>query len=105
MSAPNLSEEQIKAGIFDGPKTQKILKDFTFEDLMNSNKRNGWFSFVDVAQNFLEDNAASNYKKLRENILESYHKLDCNICIKIYLLFRHLDQFPKILDDVIDEMF
>ena len=87
-----------------GPK-EKILKDFTFEDLMNSNKRNGWFSFVDVAQNFLEDNAASNYKKLRENILESFHKLDCNICIKIYFLFHHLDQFPEILDDVIDEMF
>ena len=54
MSAPNLSEEQIKAGIFDGPKTQKILKDFTFEDLMNSNKRNGWFSLLMLPKIFLK---------------------------------------------------
>jgi predicted adenine nucleotide alpha hydrolase (AANH) superfamily ATPase len=34
---------------------------------------------------------AENYKELTEDILSLYHKLGCNISLKIHMLYSHLD--------------
>jgi hypothetical protein len=46
---------------------------------------------------------AENYKELVEDMLKLYHKLGCNISLKIHMLHSHLDFFPNNCGMVSDE--
>ena len=43
------------------------------------------------------------YKDLVQTLLDSYHRLGCNMSIKVHFLNSHLDEFPANLGDVSDE--
>jgi hypothetical protein len=56
-----------------------------------------------VPTNFLENIRAENYKELIEDMLTLYHKLGCNMSLKIHMLHSHLDFFPYNCGMVSDE--
>jgi hypothetical protein len=51
----------------------------------------------------LENIRAENYKELIEDKLSLYHKLGCNMSLKIHMLQSHLDFFPDNCGMVSDE--
>jgi hypothetical protein len=62
-----------------------------------------WDSFKTVVNGFLGNRSAQNYEELVNNLLQSYHKLGCNMSLKIYFLHTYLDFFPEISGVVNDE--
>jgi hypothetical protein len=52
---------------------------------------------------FLWNIRAENYKELIEDMLSLYHKLGCNMSLKIHMLHSHFDFFPDNYGMVSDE--
>jgi hypothetical protein len=100
---PRLSYEKIKAGVFNGPEIRTLMKDPHFTNSMNDVEKDAWNSFVAVINNFLGNNKSENYKDLVETLLANFHRLGCNMSIKLHFLNSHLDGFPENLGDVSDE--
>jgi len=53
-------------------------------------RKKAWDAFHLVSSNFLGNNRAENYKELIEDMLSLYHKLGCNVSLKIHMLHSHL---------------
>ena len=102
-SFAGLSEEKLKAGIFDGSQIRKMINDEDFIDSMLEEEKEAWTVFVDVVRNFLGNRKAENYEELVRRLLRSYQQLGCNMSIKVHFLFSHLEQFPDNLGDYSDE--
>ena len=102
-SFPVLSDEKLKAGVFDGPQIRTLIRDKEFVKSMNAIESAAWNSFVEVVQNFLGNHKASNYKQLVMHMLKCFEKLGANMSIKLHYLFSHLDRFPQNLGDFSDE--
>ena len=62
-----------------------------------------WLSFVEVAQSFLGNRKADNYKDIVQKLLDNFQALGINMRIKVHFLHSHLDRFPENLGDVSDE--
>ena len=102
-SFPALSNQKIKAGVFDCPQIRQLMKDNAFLNSMNKTERQAWLSFVSVVENFLGNTKSDDYRNIIETMLENYHKLGCNMSIKVHFLNSHLEQFPDNLGAVSDE--
>ena len=102
-SFPSLSNEKLKAGIFDGPQIRQLMGDQKCCDSMNEVELAAWLSFVEVVKNFLGNYRADNYKEIVNNKLGNFRILGTNMSIKVNFLHSHLDQFPENLGDVSDE--
>lgn len=100
---PKVSDAKIKEGIFVGPQIRELLKDNIFEEKLSLLEKSAWKSFKNVAQNFLGNHKASNYKDLIGELLSTYQALGCNMSLKIHFLHSHLDFFPENLGAVSDE--
>ena len=100
---PGLSNEKLKAGIFDGPQIRQLIKDANFCPSMNDIELAAWSSLVEVVKNFLGNQKADNYEELVRNMLENFRILGINMSIKVHFLHNHLDRFPENLGDVSDE--
>ena len=100
---PSVSEEKIKAGIFDGPQIRKLIKDPNFILSMNDVDANAWKVFVSVVINFLGSRKQDDYTTLVDNLIKSFHALGCNMSIKLHFLHSNLNRFPENLGDVSDE--
>ena len=98
-----LSDEKVKSGIFNGPDFRKLMKDPEFTAYMMDTEYDAWQSFVSVVKGFLGNRKDYNYVNLVNRLLESFHKLGCNMSIKVHFLHSHLDEFPANLGDVSDE--
>ena len=85
-SFPALSYEKIKAGVFDGPQIRHLMKDNAFPNSMNETERQAWLSFVSAVKNFLGNTKSDDYRNIVETMLENYHKLGCNMSIKVNFL-------------------
>ena len=57
-------------------------------------KIKAWLSFVSVVENFLGNTKSYDNRNIVETMLENYHKLGCNMSIKVHFLNSHLEQFP-----------
>ena len=90
-----LSHEKIKAGMFDGPKIRQLLKDKEFIQTMSSVEKNGWITFSQVVSNFLGNTKSPEYKEIVKTLLDTFHKLGCNISVKVHFLHSHLEYFPE----------
>ena len=55
----SVTNEKIKAGVFDGPQIRKLMNDEDFIGLMNTR-----WAIVDVARNFLGSIRSKNYVKI-----------------------------------------
>ena len=102
-SLPSLSNEKLKAGIFEVPQIRQLMGDQIFCDSMNEVDLAAWLSFVEVAKNSLGNYRAENYKEIVNNMLENFKILGINMSIKVHFLYSHLDRFPKNLGDVSNE--
>jgi len=56
-----------------------------------------------VSNGFLGNFKAGNYRELVQDLVYSYEQLECNMSLKMPLLFSHLDFFPLNCGDVSDE--
>lgn len=100
---PKLSEAKLKEGIFDGPQIRKMFQDTTFISKMNREEKNAWQSFKAVAQNFLGNRKSPDYKQIVSKMISDFHKLQCNMNLKLHFLDSHLDEFPENLGDFSEE--
>ena len=66
-------------------------------------RKKAWDAFRLVSSNFLGNIRAENYKELIEDMLSLYHKLGCNLSLRIHVLRPHLDIFPDNCSMVSDE--
>ena len=99
-----MSNEKLKAGIFDGPQIRKLIKDPNFQHSMNEIKLASWLSFVEVVQSFLGNGKADNYKYIVQKVLlDNFQVLGINMSIKVHFLHSHLDRFPENLHNETDE--
>ncbi|KAI6656622.1 hypothetical protein LOD99_1417 [Oopsacas minuta] len=80
-SFPGMSNEKLKAGIFDGPQIRSLIRNSGFVQSMTNLESSAWCAFVFVVNNFL----------------------DVNMSIKVHYLFSHLDRFPENLGDLSEE--
>jgi len=102
-SFPELTMEKLKASIFDGLQIRKMLKDTHFTDSMSAIEKKAWLAFIEVTRNFLGNHKSENYRDLVNNMLKAFHKLGCNVSIKVHYFFSHLDWFPENLGHVSEE--
>ena len=76
---PGLSNEKLKAGIFDGPQIRTLIKDSNFQYSMNEIELASWLSFVEVVQSFLRNRKAYNYKDIVQKLLDNFRALGINM--------------------------
>ena len=84
-----LSHEKIKAGVFDGSKIRQLLKGKEFNETMSSSEKNGSIAFSQVVNNFLGSTKSPEYKAIVETLLDTFHKLGCNMSVKVHFLHSH----------------
>ena len=100
---PGLSNEKLKAGIFDGRQIRNLIKDPNFQHSMSKIELASWLSFVEVVQSLLENRKADSYKDIVQKLLDNFQALGIIMSIKVDFLHSHLDRFPENLGDVSDE--
>ena len=100
---PGMSNEKLKAGIFDGPQIRKLMNDPNFTASMTEKEFAAWISFTVVVKNFLGNNKANNYIQIVEDMLSKFQSLGAKMSIKIHYLFSHLDRFPENLGELSEE--
>ena len=71
--------------------------------MLSDNDKATWQSFEKVSNGFLVNVKAANFRELVQDLKDSYEQLGCNMSLKMYFLFSHLDFFPLNCDDVSDE--
>jgi len=76
-----------------GPQIRKLFRDDMFNNLLQGDEKKSWYPFRLVSTNFLVNIRAENYRELIED-MSFYHKLGCNMSLKIHMLHFHLDIFP-----------
>jgi len=89
-----LTEVKIKVGVFVSPQVRMLFRDVMFNSVLQGDEKKAWDAFRLVSSNFLGNIRAENYKELIEDMLSLYHKLGCNMSLKIHMLHSHLDFFP-----------
>jgi ADP-glucose pyrophosphorylase len=95
MKFPSITQDKLKAGIFVGPQSHKLMKDKDFEKTMNAREKEAWATFRSVTENFLGNNKDPNYKNTVETMLENFKKLGCNMSVKVHFLHSHIEYFPE----------
>ncbi|KAI6650187.1 hypothetical protein LOD99_6104 [Oopsacas minuta] len=98
-----MSNEKLKAGIFDGPQIGSLIRNSGFVQSMINLESSARSAFVLVVNNFLGNNKANNYIDLVNDMLYKFKDLDVNMNIKVHYLFSHLDLFPENLEDLSEE--
>ena len=98
-----LTYKKIKAGVFDGPKIRQLLKDKEFIETMSPEEKNGWITFSQIVNNFLGNTKSPKYKEIVKTLFANFHKLRCNMSVKVHFLHSHLEYFPTNLGALSEE--
>ena len=88
-----LCYEEIKTGVFVGPKIRQLLKDKEFIKTMSPEEINEWIAFSQVVNNFLGNTKSPQQKKLLKLCLITF--TNCNMNVKVRFLHSHLEYFPE----------
>ena len=64
---PVLSWEELKAGIFHGPRVRGFMKDTHFQDSMNNAEASVWYSLSLIVRNFFRNYKADIYSELEDS--------------------------------------
>ena len=78
-----------------GPQILKFFRDDMFNNLLQGDEKKASDAFRLVSTDFLGNVRAENYKELIEDMLSLYHRLGCDMSLKIHMLHSHLDFFPN----------
>ena len=89
--------------MFDGPKIRQLLKDKEFIETISSEEKNGWIALSQVVNNFLGNTKFPEYKEIVKTLLDTFHKLGCNMSVKVHFLHSHLEYFSENLGALIEE--
>ena len=99
---PGLSDAKLK-GVFVGLQIRKVISDKNFDTKLNTTELEAQRSFNGVVYGFLGNKKEANNKQLIRNLLQTYQKLGCRMCLKMQFLHSHLDFCPENLNSVSDE--
>ena len=89
----NLSNWKIEEGVFTGPEIRNLFNS-DFHTILSKEQKAAWNSFKLVCTSFLGNERDKNYKKLVENLIKCYKKLNVSVSLKVHCLISHLDAFP-----------
>jgi len=67
------------------PQIRKLFRDVMFKTLLQCDEKKAWDAFRLVSTNFLVNIRAEIYKELMEDMLSLYHKLCCNMSLRIHV--------------------
>lgn len=70
---------------------------------MTAIKKRTWEEFVWVVRFFFGNRKCDGYIQHIERLLKHYHRLGCNMNIKLHYRHRHLDRLPENLGDLTEE--
>ena len=70
---------------------------------MSSVEKNGWIALSQVVSNFLGNTKSLEYKEIVKTLLDTFHKLGCNMSVKVHFLHSHLEYFPENLGALSEE--
>ena len=71
--------------------------------MLSDKEKGAWQSFEKFSNGFLGNFKAANFRKLVQDLEDSYEQLECNMSQKIHFLFSHLNFFPFNYGGVSDE--
>ena len=100
---PGLSEEKLKAGIFNGPQIRQLIKDSSFVASMTFKEARAWIALTEVIKDFLGNKKAENYEDLLEELLLRFEEMGCKMKIKLHYLKSHAGKFPQNLGSISEE--
>lgn len=100
---PELSSAKIKAGIFVGPQTKKLMASQEFFNLLTRIEKKAWNSFKAVVHNFLGNSKAENHVELITDLITNCSAMGCNMSLKLHMLASHLDKFKSNLGAYYEE--
>lgn len=100
---PALSDAKIKEGVFIGPDVKKLIDDHSFVTTLNLTEKEAWMAFVAVTTNFVGNYRSPDFQEKIKKTLESYHKIGCNMSLKMHFLHSHYSFFPDNMGFVSDE--
>ena len=100
---PGLTNENLKAGIFDDPQIRKLMRDNNVQSSMDIVEESAWESFVQVTESFLGNHRVVNHNGIVNTMLKHFKELGGNMSIKVHYLHSHLDNFPNNCGDYSDE--
>ena len=92
---PEFTLEKLKAGIFDGPQIQQLIRDPEFENSMDEVELEARKAFVLVVKNFLGNNKIRKYAEFVNNMLIAFRNMGCNISIKMHYLISQWTGFLR----------
>ena len=70
---------------------------------MNPEEKHGWIAFSLVVNNFLGNSKSPEYKEIVKTLLDSFHKLGCNMSVKVHFFHIYLEYFPETLGALSEE--
>jgi hypothetical protein len=76
---PNLSDAEVREGIFVSPQIRKLMFVENFEKNLNSNILATWASFKAMFRGFLGNMKDENYTEIIQSVLQNYQKLGCRM--------------------------
>ena len=53
------------------------------------------FALSQVVSNFVGNTKSPEYKEIAKTLLDTFHKLGCNMSVKVHFLHSHLEYFPE----------
>ena len=68
--------------------------------MLSDNDKATWQSSEKVSNGFLGNFKAVNFRELVQDLMDLYEQLGCNMLLKMYFSFSHLDFFPLNCGDV-----
>ena len=81
---PGFRNEKFKAGVFDGPQIQKIMRHPGFVESMTVMESAAWISFPLVVKIFLGNTNTDNYKEFVKDLLFNFQNLGVKMSIKLH---------------------
>lgn len=100
---PKISCKKLKAGIFGAPQIRELVKDSTFDDVLNSTERSAWQSPKSVISQFLGNRRSPEYEEIVEQLLENFRALGARMSKMMHCLRSYLDYLPDNCGDFSEE--
>lgn len=101
---PGLTDAKLKQGILVGPQIRALLKDDRFDKMLSGATKRAWHYFRRVANEFLGNYRAPEYKQLVRGLVNALRDMGANMSPKLHYLDSHLELFPESCGAFSDEM-
>lgn len=98
-----LSEAKLKEGVLNGPDIRKLMKNASFEAVLDPPDLDAWQAIKDVSNSVLGKKRAINYKERVEKMMIAFELIGVHMSLKIHFLHFHLDYFGHQLSTESDE--